>query len=185
MEESSSLLRGRPLAAIVQIIYVTRRNVWRSKVSYRIDVPERARSLCDLDRYDYADAFASDQVITPSPRQWFDNYLGSRPWLVKAVPAVHAGILRMRLDGPAENYGWRVEHEAEGEAVLAAEGSLMSARIAAFSTREQAVFATFVRYNHPATRVIWSVVSIGHRSLAGAIVAQASRRASSVSPDAT
>jgi hypothetical protein len=152
-------------------------------MSYRIDIPPRARELCSLKSYDYADAFAVDDVTTLSPRRWFDDYFAPRPWLAKAVPAVHRIILGMRLDGPKDTYGWSVEHETEREAVLAADGGLMSARIAAYSTADRAVFATFVRYNHPTTRAIWSVVSIGHRHFAGRIVDRASQRVSSVSRD--
>jgi hypothetical protein len=149
-------------------------------MSYQIDIPQRARELCGLDSYDYADAFAVDEVMTRSPRRWLDDYFGPRPWLGKAVPVVHGGILGMRLDGPQDSYGWHVVHETDHEAVLASDGALMTAHIAAYSTPEQAVFATFVRYKHPATRAIWSVVSIGHRRLAGRIVGQA-QHGSSVS----
>ena len=151
-------------------------------MSYRIEVPERAHELSGIDAYDYADAFAVDEVVTPTPRQWFEEFFGPRTHLVPLVKLVHGRILGMRLDGPPESYGWRVERETESVAVLAAEGRLMTARIAAYSTTDRAVFATFVRFDHWATRAIWAVISIAHRNLAGIIVDQAARRPRAVRP---
>lgn len=139
----------------------------------RIEVPERARNLCDLDNYDYADAFAADVVVTPSPRHWIERSVAEKPWLWKAVPMIHRRILRFHPDGPEETFGWRVEHESDSEAVLAAEGRLLTARVVAYSTPDQAVFATFVRYGHPNARAVWAAVAIAHRIVARHLVSQA------------
>jgi hypothetical protein len=145
-------------------------------VVHRIAVPEAVRSLGLLDRVDYGDAFEARTTLARSPREWGDLIIEqSSPAVLAFTRAAHACVGRMPLlPQDAEHpLGWTVLEETPSYLAIGVDGGIVTPRVVILTPPGKVVFATLLRYESEAARVIWAVGRHVHRAVARYLVATA------------
>lgn len=130
----------------------------------QIPVPPRADELADLDRVDYADAFSVDVTVQRRPEEWLRVADSVSPTVLRGVRRVQQGLgLRLAPSGSADHpIGWTILHSSDDEAMLGAEGTLLTPRIVALTPPGKIVVATLLRYDTVLARM--RVVALEHQA---------------------
>lgn len=143
----------------------------------RVSVP--AERLLDGKRVDYADSF---EVVLEQPdahpaEQWVRVAL-EQPVLRGVIVNIHRHVLRFRL-GPDDTehvIGWRIVMSTDDVLQLATGGPVGSGIIVARRTSPTTCSATtFIHFDRPAARRIWSIVGPLHRALAPYLLGRAAQ----------
>lgn len=120
---------------------------------------------------DYASSFevviADARVRAPQDwaREMFERAPGALRW---PVLVGWRAVLRLRL-GPAHSpdhvLGWQITQSTESALVLESGSTLLTARKTFLVNASQIIVTTYVRYERPLGRYIWSVVApVHHRT---------------------
>ncbi len=137
-------------------------------MAHRIAVTENDD---DIGAYAYASSFrvTGTSTSTTSPEQWaraaFEEAPPAMRWFV-VFGWVH--VLRFRLDprpSSAHVLGWRIVTGSTDRLVLEVDSPLVTAKKVVRVERSSVTMTTFVRYERPLGRAMWSSVApIHHRT---------------------
>jgi hypothetical protein len=143
------------------------------------DSPRASRRAVTLDPplgfsdHDYADCFEIrlTEADTHTAEQWARVALEELPGVVRrAVLWIHRRVLRLQLAPPASSthiLGWQVVNSEPDAIHLEARGPLIRAALILRRTQPTVTtFATFICYEQPVARVVWTIVGPLHRSIA-------------------
>lgn len=131
----------------------------------RID-PGRIHSSGEpLEQAHYADAYTLVTDIGASPREWLVACFE------EGIPRRDRDVIFRRLAGfatlpdrtPGHVAGWKLIHDDESAAELAATGPRMTGRLRLNHVHGGVRLTTTMRYNSWLGRIIWSVLSAFHR----------------------
>lgn len=144
----------------------------------RHDIPEAIRAL-DVLPSDYVDLFVATtpDAARTTPEGW------ARAALDEASAAgrfmawrVALGLRLESQPSPEHVAGWKVVDRGDTWIRIEARSWFMTANIA-FQVEEGNVsFATFIRYDNPVAKVVWTPVSAIHRRIAPDVLRAAVRR---------
>ena len=127
-------------------------------------------SISELDVLgsDYIDLFvAGTHTFGASAEDWARAAVEGAPAAGRFLAWRVACALRLEREGlPGTIGGWRVVDRGEEWIRVEARSWFMTANMVFRVERERVLFATIVRYDHPAGRAIWGGVSTVHRRVA-------------------
>lgn len=145
-------------------------------VRWQREVPEAIRALDTLAEPDYTDVFTTLAREAP-PRpvdRWFRSVMNDVPaGLRRFTFLAQRGLLGLRLDPrPASDrlIGWRFADGGDDWFRLEATSWMLTGHVVFRAEGRHLTFATFVRYDHPAARLVWPPVSLIHRQVGLALM---------------
>jgi hypothetical protein len=134
----------------------------------RVDVPDSILETDTLGHPSYTCAFelASPANDARSAHEWLRAILEGAPGpLRRFVVAGWIAVLRLQLaPRPSSDHvlGWKVLLDTPQETVLGVEGPTLSAHQVVQVHESRIVHVTFVRYNRPVARLLWTVAAPIH-----------------------
>jgi hypothetical protein len=139
-----------------------------------LNIPASVRAASSLPDADYADAFTLSTDVTATPEQWARAMFGDVPSIRGRV--LWRGLLGLRLHPgrSAESVaGWRVAARGEDWIRLEAASWYLAGNLVVHATDGRVSLGTFLRYDRPPARVIWTPASAVHRQLAPGLLRDA------------
>ena len=128
-------------------------------------VPESIVALCGFDDADYVDVFTSETVgTTRTPEQWARALIEEAAGLGGRI--VFRGLLGLRLTrqrSPDHVGGWKIAGRGDGWIRLEAESWLLRAHIVVQVYEASVSAGTFLAYDRPIAKRIWTPASSFHR----------------------
>jgi hypothetical protein len=141
------------------------------------DIPGWIRGL--VTDPDYVDLFAAPvpDATNISPERWARAAIEEAPAAGRFLAwRVLCGLRLERQHSPTYIAGWKIADRGDNWIKLEASSSLMTANMT-FQVEEGLVsFATFIRYDRPIARLVWTPVSAIHRAVAPGFLHAAVRR---------
>ena len=131
------------------------------------DVPAEIADL--VPDADYVDLFVATApgAAERSPEQWARAAIEGARWSGRYL--AWELVLRLRLDlspSPERIEGWQVVERGASWITLRASSWFMTAHMVFLVRDDLVTFATFVRYDRPVARRVWTAVSVVHRAVA-------------------
>lgn len=143
---------------------------------WRRGVPAAIRALDTLVDPDYTDVFTAEAREAP-PRpldRWFRSVMNGVPGgLRRFTFLAQRGLLGLRLDprpAPDRLIGWRFAGGGDDWFLLEATSWMLTGHVVFQADGRHLSFATFVRYDHAAARLVWPPVSLIHRQVGLALM---------------
>lgn len=130
------------------------------------EIPEGIRRLCPFDP-DYADLFVAPVPDAPasSPERWARATMEGAPAVGRFL--AWRVLCHLRLQSSPEHIaGWRVADRRDNWIRVEASSWSMTANIVFKIDEDRVLFGTFIRYQHPGGKAIWTPVSAVHRAVA-------------------
>ena len=150
-----------------------------SSVHWERSVPDEISGHDTLVNPDYADVFFG-WVAAPtvrSPEAWARALIQDAPLrlrvLLRVAVLVQTNLLGLRLSrrpSPDHFLGWRIAARGDHWFRLEAASWFGVAHLVFHFDRRRVSVATFIRYDHRLSRLIWLPVSYGHRHVGLAIL---------------
>ncbi|MET9767436.1 hypothetical protein [Streptomyces sp. NPDC006415] len=139
-------------------------------------IPAATRALSSLSRIDYADVFTlSENVGTnPTAEQWARAMFGDVPGPTERL--IWQGLLGLRLSrgrSPDTVAGWRITGRGEGWIRLESASWFLTNNLVVQAAAGRVSLGTFLRYDRPPARAVWSPLSAVHRRLAPGLLRDA------------
>lgn len=142
------------------------------------EVPDAVRALCPF-RPDYVDAFTAglrgvhDRPAEEFARAAVEGASAAGRFIAWRV------LSHLRL-GPCGSSGhiggWEIADRSDAWVRLEARSWFMTVNVVFWVERARIWFVTFVRYDHPVGRLIWTRVSAGHRAAVPSLLENGVRR---------
>jgi hypothetical protein len=140
------------------------------------NVPETIRSLSTMASHDYVDLFKVGAAEDRSPEQWARAGVDRAAGLAgQLVWRVLLGLRLERQSSPDHVAGWRIVGRDDDRIVLEASSWFMTAQIVIQIGDRQVSVATFIRYDRPLARLVWSAAAAGHRQAMPGLLRRAAR----------
>jgi hypothetical protein len=152
-------------------------------VSELSDLPEDAQALTTLAlTAGYTDTFVVDVPVQGrSAEAWARLILEEAPVLVRtALPAGWAslGLRHGPLDSPEHVLGWPIRRRDEDSILLRAESRLgMPGELLFARWHAALLFATVIRFENPAMRLVWAGAERPHKRVVRTLLAHAATAA--------
>ncbi|NJP93896.1 DUF2867 domain-containing protein [Nonomuraea sp. FMUSA5-5] len=127
-------------------------------------IPAAVRELSPLSGY--TDHFTLATDVRATPEQWARAMFGDVPNASERL--IWSGFLGLRLSAqpsPDTVAGWRIAERGPDWIRMEAASSFLTAHIVVRATEGQVAAATFLRYDRPRGRVVWTALSPIHRAL--------------------
>lgn len=144
------------------------------------EAPESVRTLSSLQRIDYVDAFTLHTDAPPAPgadptpEQWARAMFGDEPDITARL--IWQGLLGLRLSrgrSPGTVAGWRIAERGEDWIRLEAASWFLTGNLVVRTAEGRLSLGTFVRYDRPLARGVWTALSTIHRRLAPGLLRDA------------
>lgn len=148
-------------------------------------LPSGLRALCTLGATaSYTDTFRADvRAGERSAEEWGRLSLEQAPASLRAsLPRGWAslGLRHGPLDSRDHVLGWPIRARTEDHLLLGAESPLgMSAELLFARWEGALVFATLIRFDRAAARLVWIAVELPHKRIVQTLLTDAARRANS------
>ncbi|MFE6697607.1 hypothetical protein [Streptomyces sp. NPDC057718] len=149
-------------------------------------VPAATRALSSLSRIDYADVFTLSEDVLPgnvpsgdvgtnaTAEQWARALFGDVPSPTERL--IWQGLLGLRLSrgrSPDTVAGWRITGRGEDWIRLEAASWFLTNNLVVRAAAGRVSLGTFLRYDRPPARAVWSPLSAVHRRLAPGLLRDA------------
>ena len=123
--------------------------------------------LSTLSTVDYTDRFSVRTDADRTPEQWARAIFGDVPNLGELlIWRVLLGLRLSRGRSADTIAGWRVDARGDDWVRLEAASRVMTANLVVRAAGGGVSLSTFVRYDRPAARLLWTPLSAVHRRLA-------------------
>ncbi|MFD5203672.1 hypothetical protein ACFWM7_26795 [Streptomyces sp. NPDC058375] len=139
-------------------------------------IPAATRALSSLSRIDYADVFtlSGDVGTNATAEQWARAMFGDVPSPTERL--IWRGLLGLRLSrgrSPETVAGWRITGRGEDWIRLEAASWFLTNNLVVQAADGRVSLGTFLRYDRPPARAVWSPLSAVHRLLAPGLLRDA------------
>ncbi len=140
------------------------------------DAPAEVISSTSLGSVDYLDLFTTPTSATATPEAWARAMFGDEPSLGERL--IWRVLLGLRLAdawSPETVAGWTISGRTPEWIRLETRSRLLSANLVVHVGAETVGLATFLRYDRPAGRWLWTPASAVHRLLVPGVLRTAEK----------
>ncbi|GAA3471292.1 hypothetical protein [Nonomuraea roseola] len=140
------------------------------------DVPEEVRALSTLADPDYVDLFTivTGAAAPRSPEQWaraaFEDVAGLKGQFIWRVLL---GLRLQRRTSPTCVAGWKIAERGDRWLRLEARSWMLTGHLVIIVEDEEVSLGTFLRYDRPMARRVWTPLSAVHRHEAPGLLREA------------